>query len=164
MSENNDQRRPADHLRARDAAGGAPRAQRQDNGATPAARQRHCETANGLAADLKRHLNNELLVARPPSTLPLDAACIALTFSEDERSLATFTTRPSAAITVWSIPDGQKLGTFSMDDLSNVTGQSPDGNVIGSRNGQNTLRLWRVPSWEEIAAAEAKEKTESQKP
>jgi len=31
-------------------------------------RQRRYETANGLAADLKRHLNNEPVVARPPST------------------------------------------------------------------------------------------------
>ena len=31
-------------------------------------RARRYETANGLAADLKRHLNNEPVVARPPST------------------------------------------------------------------------------------------------
>ena len=29
-------------------------------------RTRRYETANGLAADLKRHLNNEPVVARPP--------------------------------------------------------------------------------------------------
>src|SRR4029079_7885065 len=29
--------------------------------------QRRYETANGLAADLKRHLNHEPVVARPPS-------------------------------------------------------------------------------------------------
>ena len=32
-------------------------------------RSRRYETANGLAADLRRHLNNEPVVARPPSTL-----------------------------------------------------------------------------------------------
>jgi serine/threonine protein kinase/WD40 repeat protein len=32
-------------------------------------RSRRYETANGLAADLKRHLNNEPVVARPPSTV-----------------------------------------------------------------------------------------------
>jgi serine/threonine protein kinase len=31
-------------------------------------RTRRYETANGLAADLKRHLNNEPVIARPPST------------------------------------------------------------------------------------------------
>jgi hypothetical protein len=30
-------------------------------------RQRRYETANGLAADLKRHLDNEPVTARPPS-------------------------------------------------------------------------------------------------
>src|SRR6185369_7815860 len=30
-------------------------------------RSRRYETANGVAADLKRHLNNEPVVARPPS-------------------------------------------------------------------------------------------------
>jgi serine/threonine protein kinase len=33
-------------------------------------RQRRYETANGLAADLKRHLNNEAVTARPPPTQP----------------------------------------------------------------------------------------------
>jgi hypothetical protein len=32
-------------------------------------RNRRYETANGLAADLKRHLNNEPVVARPPTNL-----------------------------------------------------------------------------------------------
>ena len=32
-------------------------------------RTRRYETANGLAMDLKRHLNNETVVARPPSKL-----------------------------------------------------------------------------------------------
>src|SRR5208283_3755084 len=32
-------------------------------------RTRRYDTANGLAADLKRHLNNEPVVARPPSNL-----------------------------------------------------------------------------------------------
>ena len=32
-------------------------------------RTRRYETANGLAADLQRHLDNEPIAARPPSTL-----------------------------------------------------------------------------------------------
>src|SRR6266576_6309587 len=32
-------------------------------------RARRYETANGLASDIQRHLNNEPVVARPPSTL-----------------------------------------------------------------------------------------------
>ena len=39
-------------------------------------RTRRYETANGLAADLKRHLNNEPVVARPPSAAyRLQKAC-----------------------------------------------------------------------------------------
>ncbi len=42
---------------------------------------------------------------------------------------------------------------------------SPDGNVIGAGTlGGGRLQLWRAPSWEEIASAEAKVKTESKKP
>jgi len=38
---------------------------------------------------------------------------------------------------------------------------SPDGNVIGATTlGDGRLQLWRAPSWEEIAASEAKEKAE----
>jgi hypothetical protein len=40
----------------------------------------------------------------------------------------------------------------------------PDGNVIGAGTlGADGCRLWRAPSWEEIATAEAKEKRESKK-
>ena len=34
---------------------------------------------------------------------------------------------------------------------------SPDGNVLGSVNGNGILHLWRAPSWAEIEAAERKE-------
>ncbi len=41
---------------------------------------------------------------------------------------------------------------------------SPDGNLLGSISGRGVARLWRAPSWAEIEAAEAKEKTESKQP
>jgi WD40 repeat protein len=31
---------------------------------------------------------------------------------------------------------------------------SPDGNVLAAGNRWGLVRLWRAPSWEEIAAAE----------
>ena len=40
---------------------------------------------------------------------------------------------------------------------------SPDGNIIAWGN-RVTVYLWRAPSWEEINAAEAQEKTESKQP
>jgi len=44
------------------------------------------------------------------------------------------------------------------------TAFSPNGNLIGTLSSEGFLRVWRAPSWEEIAAAETKEKTESSGP
>ena len=41
--------------------------------------------------------------------------------------------------------------------------RDPDGNILGSQNLNGRLHLWRAPSWEEIAAAEGKEKMEIEK-
>jgi len=41
---------------------------------------------------------------------------------------------------------------------------SPDGNTIVWGNNTGDLFTWRAPSWEEIAASEAKEKAEGKKP
>ncbi len=41
---------------------------------------------------------------------------------------------------------------------------SPDGNTIVWGNQAGDVFIWRAPSWEEIAAAEAKEKAESRQP
>ena len=41
---------------------------------------------------------------------------------------------------------------------------SPDGNTIVWGNQTGDVYIWRAPSWEEIAAAEAKEKAESRQP
>ena len=40
---------------------------------------------------------------------------------------------------------------------------SPDGNTIGTMAG-GILNLWRAPSWDEINAAEAKERAASKQP
>jgi WD40 repeat protein len=41
---------------------------------------------------------------------------------------------------------------------------SADGNTIASLDATGLLQLWHAPSWQEIAATEAKEKGESQQP
>ncbi|MDB6032843.1 MAG: serine/threonine protein kinase [Verrucomicrobiales bacterium] len=53
-------------------------------------------------------------------TLPLDGPCLGLTFSEDGRRLATFT----RTVTLWSIPDGQKLSTVAMSGQDFTMGLS----------------------------------------
>jgi hypothetical protein len=45
-----------------------------------------------------------------------------------------------------------------------ATGFSRDGSTIAALNLLGDLDLWRAPSWEEIAAAEAKEKAEMKRP
>lgn len=40
----------------------------------------------------------------------------------------------------------------------NLTAVSPHANAIGVMSSDGILSLWRAPSWEEIRAAEVKEK------
>jgi len=60
----------------------------------------------------------------PAGTLALDSQCLALTFSQDGRNLATFNTIPRAAVTLWSVPDGRKLRTVPITELAPVLGQT----------------------------------------
>ncbi len=48
--------------------------------------------------------------------------------------------------------DGQRMGF------------SPDGNDIGRLNASNVLQIWQAPSWDQIAAAEAKQQADTQQP
>jgi WD40 repeat protein len=41
---------------------------------------------------------------------------------------------------------------------------SSDGNDIGWLNASNVLQIWQAPSWDQIAAAEAKQKADIQQP
>lgn len=82
----------------------------------------------------------------------------SVTFSPDEKRLATGSGNQET-LRVWD--------TDSWRDVLTLEGQgaefhalafSPDGSVIGARNVAGNVHLWRAPSWEEIAAAEAKER------
>jgi WD40 repeat protein len=69
------------------------------------------------------------------------------------------------AVKLWdvaSLEDVATLGARGSVFLS--TKFSPDGNVLGSLNDSGILYLWRAPSWDEINAAEEKEKSESKQP
>ena len=70
----------------------------------------------------------------------------------------------SEAVKLWDLE--------SREELLNLAGQgsffwsiafSPDGRCVGSRSSLNLLHLWRAPSWEEIAAAEAAEGKQGQR-
>ena len=92
----------------------------------------------------------------------------------------------TAANSVAFAPDGQRLAigsgkqqavslwdTASWQNVLNLsaagagffrTAFSPDGNSIGSCDVDGTLQIWRAPSWEQIKAAEAKEKAPPPQP
>ena len=63
------------------------------------------------------------------------------------------------AIKLWDVASHQELLTLEGEGSTySQTAFSPDGNTIGSRNAAGVLHLWQAPSWQEIDAAEAKEK------
>jgi eukaryotic-like serine/threonine-protein kinase len=69
------------------------------------------------------------------------------------------------AIKIWDVDSRQELLTLEAPtDVFWTPKFSPDGNTLGSLQQYGLLHLWRAPSWAEIAAAEAKEKTETKQP
>ena len=88
----------------------------------------------------------------------------SLAFSPDSKRLAVGSSGLEA-IKLWDVESSQELLTLEgVGSLFSHTAFSPDGNVLGSMNDGGLLHLWCAPSWEEIAAAEAKEKTETRQP
>lgn len=81
-------------------------------------------------------------------------ATFSVNFSPNGRRLAI---GGSSSITVWDV-DGRKQLLVLPADGSNFypIAFSPDGSMIGSLSSKGLLHLWRAPSWEEIALAEAK--------
>ncbi len=102
-------------------------------------RTRRYETANGLAMDLKRHLNNETVVARPPSSayrfqktvrrnkLAFAAAgavgcalflgIIATTWQAVRAKRAAAQARRAEAMALQSRGDAEKLSNFMLEDF-----------------------------------------------
>jgi len=66
------------------------------------------------------------------------------------------------AVKLWDVATRQELLTLGgTGSALNVARWSADGDVILAGA---PWQAWRAPSWEEIAAAEAKEKTEIKQP
>ncbi|MBM3848056.1 MAG: hypothetical protein FJ405_17435 [Verrucomicrobia bacterium] len=77
-------------------------------------------------------------------------------FSPDGKRLAVGS-GGREAIRLWSMESKQELLTLNGEGLVfEDAAFSPDGDVLGARNQQGMLLLWRAPSWEEIAEAEAR--------
>lgn len=89
----------------------------------------------------------------------------SVAFSPNGRRLATGGSNPFDAVKLWDMDSWQELLTLEgAGSQFNITSFASDGNGIGSMSIDGVLNLWRAPSWEEINAAEAKEKAESKQP
>ena len=87
------------------------------------------------------------------------ASCVA--FSPDGRRLIS-TSGGREAVKLWDVATRQELLTFGgTGSLLEAARWSSNGDVILAGP---PWQAWRAPSWEEIAAAEAKEKTEIKQP
>jgi WD40 repeat protein len=83
-------------------------------------------------------------------------------FSPDGRRLFSPSNGGQEAVKLWDVGTRQELMTLvSIDSTLYMARWSADGNVILAGP---PWQAWSAPSWGEIAAAEAKEKTESKKP
>jgi len=95
-------------------------------------RTRRYETANGLAADLKRHLSCEPVVARPPSTayrlqmairrnklvfLAGSTVVLALLLGVVGITLALLRAREAEALAIRSRGEAEKLSNFMLDEF-----------------------------------------------
>ena len=83
-------------------------------------------------------------------------------FSPDLQRLATSGSNPDDALKLWSGDARQEVLTLegAGHEGNDLTGFSPDGNMIGVMSGDGILNLWRAPSMADIRAAE-EAKTES---
>ena len=86
--------------------------------------------------------------------------------SSDGQRLITGSTYPESA-KIWDVRmDAMRevLNLGAPGNLFQAVGFSPDGNMVFAMENGGAAYFWRAPSWEEIAAAEAKEKAEGKKP
>ena len=94
----------------------------------------------------------------------LKAVC-SVAFSPDGQRLATGGSSPDDTVKLWDVDSWQELLTVDGTGfLFFHTAFSPDGNALGTLSGHGFLQVWQAPSWEEINAAEAKEKAEIKQP
>jgi WD40 repeat protein len=80
----------------------------------------------------------------------------SVTFSPDGKRLAIGWGGEDAVV-VWDLESRRQLVALAGEGaIFNCVGFSPDGNVICACNSRGDVYLWRAPTFEEIAAAEAR--------
>jgi WD40 repeat protein len=80
---------------------------------------------------------------------------IAVAFSPDGKSIATGS--HDGKVKLWDVATHQELATFTLGGLFPTLGFSPDGRMLAVGNAfEARIQILRAPSFEEIAAAEAK--------
>ena len=90
---------------------------------------------------------------------------LSVVFSPAGQRLATGGSNPDDAVKLWDVDSWQDVFTLEgTGSLFRSTAFSPDGNVVGTLSGDGFLNLWRAPSWDDINAAEAQEKTATKQP
>ena len=106
--------------------------------------------SGNLKATLKGHANSVM----------------GVTFSPDGKTLATGSY--DRKVKLWNIATQQEVATLEPLPGSCLTLRfSPDGRTLAAGSWLSPYpytSLWQVPSFEEIAAAEAKEKRETEQP
>jgi WD40 repeat protein len=89
----------------------------------------------------------------------------SVAFSPDGNRLAATSGAGESALHLWDVASWQDVFTLSAEGAIFWNTQfSPDGNTIGTESFDGILNLWRAPSWDEINAAEAKEKAVGKEP
>ena len=87
-------------------------------------------------------------------------------FTPDAKTIATRTV--DSAMKIWHVATGREI--FTLGPLNPVHSFlfSPNGEYLAITRGETReerrVELWRAPSFEEIIAAEAKEKAEIKQP
>jgi WD40 repeat protein len=116
-------------------------------------RTRRYETANGLAMDLKRHLNNEPVVARPPST--------AYRFQKAfRRNKLVFTAATAVAV---ALVAGVGVSTWQAIRATHATKAESQQRIVAERaKAQSQVKRQEAEAERERADAHARKAVESQ--
>jgi len=86
-----------------------------------------------------------------------------LAFSPDNQRLAIGSISKEG-LKLFAAESWQEVLTLEAQGIDYGCGFSPDGNVIGRMNDFGGLQIWQAPSWAEINAAEAQEKSTVKQP